>query len=87
MFPSIKKEPFPFQLSDATALLLRLEMENCGLDLKNRWREVANLYENIVDDTATVNLFYDYHALIGLLYGGPDTKKVKCTFENRDQVK
>ena len=60
-------------LSDATALLMRLEMECSsqprGIDLKDRWREVANMYAGIIDNTATMHLFYDVHALLGCLYG------------------
>ena len=73
ILPSCKKEPSSFPLSDATALLLRLQMESkhaaLGAELAERWREVANLYSNIVDDTATQFLFYDMHALLGCLFG------------------
>lgn len=65
------QEPGSFPLSDATSLLLRLQMEPVvtGIDFKDRWREVANLYQSIIDDTATMHLFYDFHALLGCLYG------------------
>ena len=40
-----------------------------GIDLKDRWREVANMYAGIIDNTATMHLFYDVHALLGCLFG------------------
>lgn len=40
-----------------------------GIDFKDRWREVASLYQSIIDDSATMHLFYDFHALLGCLYG------------------
>ena len=60
-----------FGLSDATSLLMRLQLEDApkGLDLKDRWREIAILYDGILDDTMTQHLFYDLHALLGCLYG------------------
>ena len=71
ILPNCRKMPESFVLSDCTALLMRLEME-CqpqGVDLKDRWREVANMYSNIIEATATRHLFYDFHALLGCLYG------------------
>ena len=64
-------EPASFPLSDATAILMRLELESerTGLDLKDRWREVASLYKDIVESSSTKFLFYDFHALLGCLYG------------------
>ena len=57
---------FPFPLSDATALLLRLEMENDmvsspSADLKDRWRELASAYE---DMESVNNVFYDFHLMV-----------------------
>ena len=48
---------------------LQLESNPIGIDLKDRWREVASMYEAIVDDTATMYIFYDFHALLGCMYG------------------
>ena len=50
---------------------MRLQLEDApkGLDLKDRWREIAILYDGILDDTMTQHLFYDLHALLGCLYG------------------
>ncbi len=64
-----------FHLSDAVSLLLRLEMEGRpagpaghGASLKDRWREVAQLYEAHVEG-ADANLFYDFHAFLASVYG------------------
>ena len=40
-----------------------------GVDLTDRWREVANMYSGIIEATASRHLFYDFHALLGCLYG------------------
>ena len=61
-------------LSDLTSLLMRLELENNNtmtkkLDLKERWREIGNLYDGILDNSMTINMFYDVHSLLGCLYG------------------
>ena len=66
--------PDSFLLSDLTSLLMRLELENNNtmtkkLDLKERWREIGNLYDGILDNSMTINMFYDVHSLLGCLYG------------------
>jgi len=68
------KCPDSFLLSDLTSLLMRLELENNNtmtkkLDLKERWREIGNLYDGILDNSMTINMFYDVHSLLGCLYG------------------
>ena len=44
-------DPRSFPLTDATSLLMRLQMEpeSIGIDLKDRWREVGKMYQNIVE--------------------------------------
>jgi hypothetical protein len=66
-----KQEKGLFQLSDATSLLMRLELEGkpIGVDLKDRWREIAEIYENNQMDAAGAQTFYDFHILIALLFG------------------
>lgn len=77
--PGARKEKASFPLSDATALMMRLQLENQpqGLELKDRWRELANIYSDIVDDTVTDFLFYDFHALLACLYGQDKTSANK----------
>ena len=60
-----------FVLSDATSLLMRLELEGkpIGVDLKDRWREIGEIYENNHMETAGAHIFYDFHTLIALLFG------------------
>ena len=60
-----------FVLSDATSLLMRLELEGkpIGVDLKDRWREIGEIYENNQMETAGAHIFYDFHTLIALLFG------------------
>ena len=48
---------------------LQCEPEPIGIDLKDRWREVASMYHDIVEDNNTMFLFYDFHALLGCLFG------------------
>ncbi len=60
-----------FHLSDATSLLMRLELEDfrpVGVSLKDRWREVALLYADQVEASDAM-LFYDFHTLLACLYG------------------
>ncbi len=56
----------PFPLSDASALLMRLEMGDAevkaGLDLKDRWRELAQVGYEKMDSVN--NVFYDCHMLV-----------------------
>ena len=76
-------------MSDVTSLLLRLEMEEGGaifkkhgLELKERWREVANFYEDHLLDSIGNNFFFDVHVLIGLLFGGDKTAAVDKLCQN-----
>ena len=57
-------------MSDATSLLMRLELESLpsGVSLKDRWREVALLYEEHIENS-DASLFYDFHAVLACLYG------------------
>ena len=59
-----------FQLSDATSLLLRLEMEGVpkGIDLKDRWRETGKMYEAHLGDLNSA-YFYAFHAMAASLFG------------------
>ena len=57
----------PFPLSDATALLLRLQLESSNLDLAEDWRDLGEAY---LDFSESINsLFYDFHAMVALLFG------------------
>lgn len=51
-------------------MLLRLELEGNipGGLLKERWREVIQLYEGHIEGSDS-NLFYDFHALMASLQG------------------
>ena len=66
-----KQDKGLFVLSDATSLLMRLELEGkpIGVDLKDRWREIAEIYEGNHMEAAGAQTFYDFHILIALLYG------------------
>lgn len=66
-----KQDKGLFVLSDATSLLMRLELEGKpnGVDLKDRWREIAAIYENNQMEAAGAQTFYDFHILIALLFG------------------
>ena len=59
-----------FHLSDATSLLMRLELEGlpAGVSLKDRWREVARMYEDHIESSDAI-LFYDFHTALACLYG------------------
>ena len=46
-----------------------MEPESIGIDLKDRWREVGNMYQNIVETDSTMFIFDDFHALLGCLFG------------------
>ena len=37
-------------------------------DLKDRWREIAQAYSEELSEGIN-NVFYDYHALVALLFG------------------
>ena len=66
-------------MSDATSLLLRLEMERGpkGIDLKDRWREVADIYEKHQTGLVGDSFFFDLHVLIGLLFGENNNKAIE----------
>jgi len=59
-----------FLMSDAVSLLLRLQMEQkCPDDLSDRWRELSNFCVSRFSNAVGDNFFYDFHLLIGLLFG------------------
>ena len=64
----VRKEPEAIQLMmvDAVALLWRLHLQ--GIDVGNRWDELADLYEQ--DDEAGFYVFNDMHALMALMATG-----------------
>ena len=76
-----------FVLSDATSLLMRLELEGkpIGVDLKDRWREIGEIYENNHMETAGAHIFYDFHTLIALLFGDK-RKAAKELMEKLDSL-
>ena len=76
-----------FVLSDATSLLMRLELEGkpIGVDLKDRWREIGEIYENNQMETAGAHIFYDFHTLIALLFGDK-RKAAKELMEKLDSL-
>ena len=76
-----------FVLSDATSLLTRLELEGkpIGVDLKDRWREIGEIYENNQMETAGAHIFYDFHTLIALLFGDK-RKAAKELMEKLDSL-
>ena len=49
---------------------MRLELESkpVGVSLKDRWREIARLYEDHIEGSDAL-LFYDFHTLLACLYG------------------
>ena len=54
------------------------EMEDVqGLDLQDHWREVGNMYSEIIDETSTFRLFFDFHALLGCLFGDQKSSATK----------
>lgn len=55
-------------IANATSLLARLEIE--GVDVGNRWEEVADLSEKRSDDSCLA--FADLHYMLGLIGGGRD---------------
>ncbi len=78
----------PFPLSDATALILRLEMEQSpsakiGLDFKDTWRELGEAYSDLANSIN--NVFYDFHALVALLFSDKkeDFQKLKSNIEEQ----
>ena len=47
-----------------------MEPEPIGIDLKDRWREVGEMYQTLLENMPpTMYIFYDFHALLGCLYG------------------
>lgn len=77
ILPSARQTRQSRVFADATALLLRLEMEDIALDLQDYWREVANMYAETIEDTATFRLFFDFHALLGCLFGQDKSSATK----------
>ena len=78
ILPACRKTKKSLAFADATALLLRLEMEDVqGLDLQDHWREVGNMYSEIIDETSTFRLFFDFHALLGCLFGDQKSSATK----------
>jgi len=60
-------------ITDATSLLLRLQMEGKpkGVDLNDRWRELGRFCEAHYEEWCVgSNFFFDFHTLISLLFGG-----------------
>ena len=76
-----------FVLSDATSLLMRLELEDqpLGIDLKDRWREIGEIYENNQMEAAGAHIFYDFHTLISLSFGDK-RKAAKELMDNLDSL-
>ena len=63
-----------FLMSDASALLLRLEMEKVP-GLKDRWRELGEFVKAKHSGSVGNHFFYDVNILVALLFGeagGPD---------------
>jgi hypothetical protein len=72
-----------FPLSDATSLLLRLEMDGKERNLKDRWRELGQAYMEL--DDSFNNVFYDYHAVVATLFGGQRVTAEKVLDSIREQ--
>ena len=68
-----------FLMSDATALLLRLEMEKVA-GLKDRWRELGEFVKTKHSGSVGLHFFFDVHVLVGLLFGEAGPEAVE-TFE------
>ncbi|UWR24223.1 tetratricopeptide repeat protein [Sulfitobacter sp. S190] len=64
-------------ISNATSLLIRLELE--GMDVGNRWAELADLSENRVEDGCLV--FADLHYLLALT--GDDRPEARVAMADR----
>ena len=74
-------------LSDAAALLFRLEMEGRPLPpaaLKDRWRELAQVYDQL---DSVNNFFYDFHLLAATLYGDNASKYSSVLAELTEQAR
>ena len=78
-----------FPLSDATALLMRLDMEDFqpkgNPSLKDRFRELAEVYSENLSDSSN-NLFYDFHALLALQMGNQKPSADKLRQGIKEQV-
>ena len=55
-------------MSDATSLLLRLEMEKVE-GLKDRWRELGEFIRDEHLSEVGSHFFFDTHILLGLVFG------------------
>jgi tetratricopeptide (TPR) repeat protein len=61
-----KPSELPLEMLDATALLWRLHLR--GVDVGDRWSELANSWEKRIEDTYYV--FNDMHAMMAFVAGG-----------------
>ena len=79
----------PFPLADSSSLLFRLEMEKGhsfnGVDLGDRWRELAAIYEE-GHPTSNNALFYDLHPVFTFLLGGKADLGLAVIEEIREQA-
>ena len=66
-----------FLMSDATALLLRLEMEKVP-GLKDRWRELGEFVKTKHSGSVGCHFFFDIHVLVGLLFGESGSESVEA---------
>lgn len=88
IMPLVRKGPMPFPLSDASSLLLRLQMFNEDLqkgELRERWRELGQMYTEFADGINTV--FYDANAVIGLVFGEEEAAAGKLVEAIREQAR
>jgi tetratricopeptide (TPR) repeat protein len=69
-------------LIDAAALLWRLEL--CGIDVGNRWQELAQAWEQHADGRTYA--FNDWHAIMALLGAGrtPDAEQLLAKLQESD---
>ena len=74
-----------FPMSDATALLLRLEMfgKPAGTSYQERWRELGNVCVELCDSIN--NVFYDFHALVATLFGDKRAAAMKLQANINEQ--
>ena len=72
-----------FPLSDASSLLLRLEL--AGLDVKERARELVSLWEK--HNQTFVSLFYDGHACFNNLLAGETAANTVLMDNMREYIK
>ena len=70
-------------MSDASALLMRLQLE--GVDIGDRAREQAVEWENHDEDF--VSLFYDGHSCFANLMAGDTRANAKLMDNMRDYIK